>query len=217
MKRHWLIIPGLILLNLIPIISGSLRLTQLAGGPAIIPEADRFTDFPWPVTIHIVSATLYSIVGAFQFVPALRRGRQSWHRLAGRVLIPAGFLVALSGMWMGAFSDLPLGDGPLLMIIREFFGALMLVSLAFGIRALARREFSSHGEWMIRAYAIGVGAGTQAILLIPVSLTVGSSHEFGRATAIALAWIVNLAVAELVIRRSRLRSPRGPARVPVTV
>jgi uncharacterized membrane protein len=209
MKARWLIPVGLILVNLIPIISGSLRVTQLSGGPELIPQADRFTDFPYPVVIHIVSATLYSIVGAFQFLPGLRRGRRSWHKLAGRVLIPAGFLVALSGMWMGAFSDLPAGDGPLLFVIRELFGGFMLVSLILGIRAIVQRKFSVHGAWMTRAYAIGVGAGTQAIFLIPMSLVLGSSHELGRAITMALAWIANLAVAEFAIRRrARLEQQR---------
>lgn len=201
----WLIPVGLILLNLIPIVSGSLRLTQLSGGPELMPQADRFTDFPWPVITHIVSATLYSIVGAFQFLPGLRRGRRSWHKVAGRVLIPAGFLVALSGMWMGAFSDLPAGDGFLLFLVRMGFGSFMVISLILGIRAIIQRRFSIHGAWMTRAYAIGVGAGTQAIFLIPVSMVLGSSHELGRAITMALAWVANLAVAELVIRRRARR------------
>jgi hypothetical protein len=208
MKARWLIPVGLILLNLIPIVSGSLRITQLGGGPELIPQADRFTVFPWPVIIHIVSATLYSIVGAFQFLPGLRRGRRSWHKIAGRVLIPAGFLVALSGMWMGAFSDLPAGDGPLLFVFREAFGGFMLVSLILGVRAILRRQFSVHGDWMTRAYAIGVGAGTQAIFLIPVSLVLGSSHELGRAVTMALAWIANLAIAEIAIRRRARMLPK---------
>ena len=110
----WLIPTGLILLAMIPIVSGSLRLTQLSGGPEVIPEASRFTDSPLPVILHIVSATIFSIVGAFQFLPGLRRGRRSWHKMAGRVLIPAGLLVALTGLWMATFSALPVGDGPLL-------------------------------------------------------------------------------------------------------
>jgi hypothetical protein len=212
MTTRWPIPVGLILLTLIPIISGSLRLTQLGGGPELIPQADRFTVFPWPVIVHIVSATLYSVVGAFQFLPRLRRGRRSWHRLAGRVLIPAGFLVALSGMWMGAFSELPAGDGPLLFVFREGFGGFMLLSLILGVRAILQRRFADHGAWMTRAYAIGVAAGTQAIFLIPVSLILGSSHELGRAITMALAWIANLAVAELAIRRSRrASSARGTA------
>jgi hypothetical protein len=218
MKTRWLIPVGLILLNLIPIISGSLRLTQLGGGPELIPQADRFTVFPWPVVTHIVSATLYSIVGAFQFLPGLRRGRRSWHKLAGRVLIPAGFLVAMSGMWMGAFSDLPAGDGPLLFVFREIFGGFMLLSLVLGVRAILQRRFAVHGAWMTRAYAIGVGAGTQALFLIPVSMMLGSSHELGRAVTMALAWIANLGVAELAIRRrARAEAARRAARARVAV
>lgn len=200
-RTVWLVPAGLILLNLIPIVSGALRLTQLTGGPAIIPEATRFTVFPLPVIVHIVSATLFSIVGAFQFVPALRRGRRSWHRVVGRALIPAGFLVALSGMWMGAFSDLPAGDGTLLFALRMLFGAAMLASLVLGVRAILRRRFAVHGAWMTRAYAIGVAAGTQALFLIPVSGMLGSSHELGRALAMGAAWVANLAVAEYAIRR----------------
>ncbi|HWM34800.1 MAG TPA: DUF2306 domain-containing protein [Pseudolysinimonas sp.] len=211
-RSLWLVPAGLILLSLIPVISGSLRLTQLGGGPELIPQADRFSDFPVPVITHIVSATLFSIMGAFQFLPGLRRGRRSPHRLLGRVLIPAGALVALSGMWMAAFSRLPAGDGPLLLVFRLLFGSYMLVSIALGVRAILHRRFPAHGAWMTRAYALGVAAGTQAIFLIPVSLMFGSSHELARAVTMAAAWLANLAVAELAIRRRARALSRRPRR-----
>lgn len=197
----WLIPAGLILVSLIPIITGSLRLTQLGGGPEIMPEAARFTGFPLPVILHIVGGILFSVVGAFQFLPGLRRGRRSWHKLAGRVLIPAGFVLALSGLWMASFNDLPAGDGPALQIVRLTFGGYMLVSLVLAVRAIVQRRFAVHGAWMTRAYALGIAAGTQAIFLIPVSVALGSSHEAGRVVAMTAAWLANLAVAEVVIRR----------------
>jgi uncharacterized membrane protein YozB (DUF420 family) len=202
----WLIPTGLILLALIPVVSGSLRLTQLGGGPALMPEAARFTGSPLPVILHIVSATIFSIVGAFQFLPGLRRGRRSWHRMAGRVLIPAGLLVALTGLWMASFTALPAGDGPLLLGIRLVFGTSMVVSIALAVRAIVRRRFVDHGAWMTRAYALGVAAGTQALFLIPGSIIFGSAHELSRAIAIGAAWVVNLGVAELVIRRRARRT-----------
>jgi hypothetical protein len=209
----WLIPTGLILLSLIPIISGSSRLTQLSGGPELLPEAARFTDFPVPVILHIVAGILFSVVGAFQFLPALRRGRRSWHKMAGRVLIPAGFVVALAGLWMASFTVLPVGDGPALRVIRLVFGSYMIVSLVLAVRAIVRRRFAVHGAWMTRAYALGVAAGTQAIFLIPVSILLGSTHELGRAFAMSLAWLVNLGVAELVIRR-RVRLTRMKGQSP---
>ncbi|WP_425842766.1 DUF2306 domain-containing protein [Agrococcus sp. TSP3-2-1] len=202
----WLIPVGFTLLTLIPIISGSLRLTQLAGGPELIPAAARFTDFPVPVVLHIVAGVVFSVVGAFQFIPSLRRGRRSWHRFAGRILIPAGFVVALSALWMATFSQLPPGDGPALLVIRWVFGGFMLVALALAVRALVRRRYAEHGAWTTRAYALGVAAGTQAVVLIPGSMLYGSSDETSRAVAMTLGWLINLAVAELVIRRRRRRA-----------
>ena len=63
-------------------IAGAARLTELTGGAAITPQNARFFASPVPVVIHIVSVTIYSLLGAFQFVPALR-GRRGWHRVAG--------------------------------------------------------------------------------------------------------------------------------------
>jgi uncharacterized membrane protein len=192
------------MLTLIPIVSGSLRLTQLAGGPALIPEAARFTGSPVPVVLHIVSAVLFSVVGAFQFLPGLRRGRRSWHAKAGRVLVPAGFVLALTGLWMATVSPHPVGDGPALLVIRVLFGSYLLLSLALAVRALLRHEYAVHGAWMTRAYALGVAAGTQALLLIPASVLFGSTDESSRAVAMGAAWVINLAVAEFVIRRRSL-------------
>ena len=202
----WLIPVGLILLTLIPIVSGSLRLTQLGGGPELIPEAARFTGSPIPVILHIVAATVFSIVGAFQFLPALRRGKRSWHVLAGRVLVPAGFVVALSGLWMATVSAHPVGDGPALVVIRVVFGSYMVVSLVLALRALVRRSYVAHGAWMTRTYALGVAAGTQALALIPGSILFGSTNEIARAVAMGAAWVINLAVAEFVIHRRAVRT-----------
>jgi uncharacterized membrane protein len=202
----WLIPAGLILLALIPIVSGSLRLTQLSGGPVLVHPGSRFTDSPIPVVLHIISATLFTLVGAFQFLPGLRRGKRSWHKLAGRVLIPLGLIVALSGLWMATLYPHPAGDGAALLVIRVLFGTYMVVSIVLAIRSLIRRKYVAHGAWMTRAYALGVAAGTQALALIPGSILFGSTNEASRAVAMGAAWIINLAVAEFVIQRQTIRA-----------
>jgi uncharacterized membrane protein len=94
--------------------------------------------------------------------------------MAGRVLIPAGFVVALAGLWMATLYPHPVGDGPALMVERVVFGGYMLVSLSLAVRALLRHDYVAHGAWMTRAYALGVAAGTQALALIPGSIMFGS-------------------------------------------
>lgn len=53
-------------------LAGAVRLTELTGGAAVTERNARFFDSPAPVIIHIVSVTVYALLGAFQFVPALR-------------------------------------------------------------------------------------------------------------------------------------------------
>ncbi|TFD28363.1 DUF2306 domain-containing protein [Cryobacterium cryoconiti] len=200
-RRHWLAPTGLILLNLIPVLAGAARLTELTGGAVATPQNARFLDSPVPLVTHILSVTVFTLLGAFQFVPTLRRHRAGWHRITGRILIPAGLLAALSGMWMAAFYPHPAGDGALLVVLRLLFGAAMVASIGLGVRSIVRRDFIRHGAWMTRAYAIGVGAGTQAVVLIPQSIIFGSTDELSRAGFMGAGWVINLAVAEYIIRR----------------
>src|SRR5439155_1652548 len=139
---QWLAPVGLIVLSLIPVLAGALRLTELMSGPQITANNARFVASPIPVTVHIVSVTLYSLLGALQFVPSLRRGRPNWHRIAGRVLVPAGVLVALSGLWMNFFYDRPAGDGESLVVVRLIVGSAMLTSIVLAVVAIRRRDFT---------------------------------------------------------------------------
>lgn len=199
-RPSWLVPAGLILLSLIPVIAGAARLTELTGGSAVTVRNARFFDSPAPVIIHIVSVTIYSLLGAFQFTPSLRRGRRSWHRTAGIMLLPAGLLTALSGLWMAVFYALPASDGQLLLILRLIFGSAMVLSLILGVMAVIRRDFARHGAWMSRAYAIALGAGTQALILIVPELLSSPPDVTTRAILMGAAWVINLAVAEYHIR-----------------
>ncbi|KIS25913.1 membrane protein [Arthrobacter sp. SPG23] len=209
---EWPVPAALILLSLIPVVFGALRLTELTSGATVTPQNARFFASPVPVVTHIVSVTVYSLLGALQFVPSLR-GRRGWHRIAGRILIPAGLLAALSGLWMSVFYPLP--DGYTDVPLRLFFGSAMLASIVLGLAAIRRRDFAGHSAWMTRAYAIAVGAGTQALVSIPWLLLVGPTDVPTRAALLGAGWMINVAVAEYVIRR-RARRAAGGVRRPVS-
>src|SRR6202165_1951974 len=170
---QWLAPAGPVVLSLIPVLAGSVRLTELVGGAEITANNARFFASPIPVTVHIVSVTVYSLLGALQFVPSLRRGRPSWHRMAGRILVPAGVLVALSALWMSVFYPRPPGDGESLVVVRLIFGSVMLACIVLAVFAIRRRDFPSHGARMTRGYAIALGAGTQVFTMLPWVLVFG--------------------------------------------
>lgn len=208
----WLVPIGLILLSVIPLAGGAFRLTQLTGGAAITPENARFFASPLPVLVHLVSVSVYAILGAFQFVPRLRQRRNPWHRIAGWIVIPCGLTVALSGLWMTLFYPWPVGDGVILYGLRLLFGSAMLLSILLGVAAIRRRDFAQHGDWMLRGYAIGMGAGTQPLTLMVGEMIVGPPSELSRALLMGAAWVINLAVAEWIIRSRRTpRSGQVPA------
>jgi uncharacterized membrane protein len=207
-KSDWLIPTGLIVLSMVPAVAGTVRLTQLAGGANVTPENARFFAQPLPVVLHILSVIVYSMLGAFQFSPGFRRRHRAWHRAAGKILIPCGLVAAISGLWMAHFYPWPAGDGELVYIERLVFGSAMLASIVLGLFAIRRRDFASHGEWMMRAYAIGLGAGTQVFTHLPwFVLADGKPGELARGVMMGAGWVINVVVVEWIIRR-RTSRPR---------
>ncbi|TDD35099.1 DUF2306 domain-containing protein [Nonomuraea terrae] len=196
--RAWAVSGGLVLLGLVPLLGGAVRLSAMAGGPDLTEGGDRFLAAPVPVVVHIVAALVYTLAGAFQFVPSLRR--RGWHRAAGRVLAGCGLAAAASGLWLTLFLARPPGDGDLLAAFRLVAGSAMLGFLLLGVAAIRRRDVRRHRAWMIRAYALGAGAGTQAFTQVVWLPAGGEPGEVARALLIGAGWVINAAVAEWVVR-----------------
>jgi uncharacterized membrane protein len=206
-----LIPAGLIALTLIPAAGGAVRLGSLASGGPVTPGNERFFAMPVPVVLHIVAALIYCVLGAFQFAPRFRRRRPRWHRTAGWVLVPAGLTVALTGVWMTLAYEFPAVDGTAVKIERLIVGGVLAAAIVLAIRAVRRRDFAGHRAWMIRAYALAQGAGTQAFTQVPWMLLAGELDATGRAVALGGGWLINALIAEWIIRRKK-RPARVPAR-----
>ena len=198
-RSDWLIPVGLTMRILVLAVAATARLGQLGRGGPITPENARFFAMPLPVVLHILSVIPSRMLGAFQFSSGFRRRHRVWHRVAGRVLGVCGLMVALTGLWMSHFYPWPKGDGEALYVLRLVFGTAMLVSMVLGLYAIRRRDFKAHGDWMIRAYAIGMGAGTQVLTHLPYFMFVGTPDESTRAVLMGAGWVINVVVAEWVI------------------
>lgn len=197
---------ALVALVLVPAIAGSLRLVELAGGPQLIPTNARMTASPLPVVVHIVSAVTYAVLGAFLFSAGLRRRRPRWHRFSGRVVVVAGLLVAVSALWMTLVYPRQPGTGDLAYVFRIGFGSGLAASLVLGYAAIRRGNVLRHLAWMTRAYALALGAGTQVVTQ-GVGPAVFGTSLLTADLSLGAGWVVNLAVAECVIRRRATRRP----------
>ena len=211
-KRAWTILVSLVVYWSIPALGGMIRLLELAGGPALAPENPRVLADPLPAVLHIVASFVFCIAGALQFLPGIRNRHPLLHRRMGRVLVLAGCVSAASGLWMTWVFTFPDAlQGSLLFFVRIIVGVSMIGLIGAAVLAVRARDFNRHGGLMLRAYALGQGASTQALLGIGWIVIIGAEPAgLPRDIFMVLCWVLNLLAAEILIQRSRV-SPR-PAR-----
>ena len=98
------------------------------------------------------------------------------------------------------------GDGVAVWFERLVAGTAKFIFVVHRTTRFGAGKYAGHGDWMIRAYAPGLGAGTQVLTHLPWFMFVkGWPGEFPRAMMMSAGWAINVVVAEWIIRRA----PRG--------
>lgn len=209
MKKHsnWLIPTLLIFAMLVPIAGGTVRILDIAKGNKITEENARFFTAPIIVILHIICSCFYGILGSFQFSKSFRTNHITWHKYSGSVLVILGLITSITGLYMTiVFPHVPT-DGPTLYSIRILVGIFMTTSILFAIKAILNKKFKTHGEWMLRAYAIGLGASTQVLTHLPWFIFAGGIPTgLIRDFLMALGWILNAIFAEWIILNRKVES-----------
>lgn len=207
---RWLV-PALLLASAVPVVAGAYRLAMIVHLFPPSPDASRLSNASPSLALHIVATGIFLVAGAFQLSPQHRERSPRTHRTTGFVTAPAGLLAALSGLWLTATVAPGPYDGPWLNWIRVLVGAAMGLEILVGVAAIGRRSFALHGDWMIRAYALGLGAGTQVITHSALLLVGAAMTTDRRTVAMGAGWLINALVAEWLVRRRRQKlAPRGP-------
>ena len=85
------------------------------------------------------------------------------------------------------------------MLLRLMFGSAMAACLVLGITTVRRGDIAAHRAWMIRAYAIGLTAGTQAFTA-GIGGAIFGTGVLAADLAKGAGWMINLAVAEWAIQ-----------------
>lgn len=197
-----------IALSLIPVLAGIYRLLKLAIGEATSPDDLRFLNSVMPVLLHIGASIAFVLLGAIQFHEGLRKAHPRWHRQAGWTAVVTGVLSATTGIWMTLAYDIPVKlQGGLLIGVRLLVGTAMAAFLVFAVASIKRQDLRNHRAWMMRAYALGLGAGTQSALFLLPAPFVGEITGFARDVLLTVGWLLNLLVAEFLIRDQRFERP----------
>ena len=176
------------------------------------PENFKFTDQRAVYTAHlamlmthIIASMLVILIGPFQFLPALRKGRRTkFHRWLGRAYMIGILVGGVSGLYMAQFAY----GG---LISHLGFSALACLWLYTGYRAyrhIRAKEVEQHRRWMIRNYALTF-AGVMLRIWVPVALVLGFDFQMAYRAIAWLCWVPNLLVAQWIINRRISSKPRS--------
>jgi hypothetical protein len=181
------------LLSVIPLLGGAARLLQLASGDASTPSDLRFSAAPTAVTLHHRRGHLYCLVGAFHSsgicVPLACRCTVSsagWPSLRGIVAA------------LGAVDDdrqrhsaRPARRSAVVRTTRGRGrdGRVPRSGCRRHPRGTRPHPFRMDGK----SHALAQGAGTQALLLLPLTIAFGEITGLARDLAMTAAWILNSA------------------------
>lgn len=208
-RREWMFLAFVFAYSFVPAFGGMLRVFELLGGLALVPENDRATAYPAPVILHVLSSFVFCLTGALQFMPSMRRRHPGVHRMMGKFLAAAGCLSALTGLWMTLSFVFPHElQGVLLYWVRIVLSLSMIGLIAWAVIAVRSGNTPGHSAAMLRAYAIGQGASTQAFLGLCWLAILGTELTGPwRDVMMVSAWCINLLIAEFLIGKVSALKP----------
>lgn len=155
---------------------------------------------PWLV-IHIAGSITALVVGSLQFVPALRRGAGTPHRWNGRVYVLGCLVGGAAGLVLAPGSH----AGPIASLGFGTLAVLWIAVNVVGWRAAVQGRLAEHRRWMIRSWALTLAAVTLRLYLPLVMVLELPFLPWYRAISF-LAWVPNLIIAELWLRRRSERA-----------
>ncbi|PEC52027.1 hypothetical protein COK56_23695 [Bacillus cereus] len=148
--------------------------------------------------IHITTSIVALVIGPFTLSTTFRERNINRHRIIGRIYMVGILLGGFSGLYLAFYAT----GG---LVAKLGFGLLSVFWLTSAYQALNRvknKEIKEHRNWMIRNYSLTFGAVTLRIWL-PLFIVLFGIERFELSYAIIawLAWVPNLIVAELFIRK----------------
>lgn len=193
----------------IPVMMAAVSMVQIPLG-ALPEDSLRLAPVPIAFFLHSLAGVLFGVLGPLLFVRALRLRFGTLHRLTGRVFVLAGAGLAVSGL-APLLQVESIATG-LLDAARGVFGLALFAALVLGVVAARVHDMHRHRAWMIRAYVIGMGTGTVALVMFPIYLITGEPPT-GLVTGIVVVgmWLLNIALGEWVIRRMTTPGPQRPS------
>lgn len=214
-RQNWPIVGLLLVMLAIPAVPAMfllsfvvINMTTGADLPQWISPVYRETSAA--VLVHGAAGIVFFVTVPAQFSDYWRSRKPKYHRLAGKVALISGCILALSGIWMHHTLHPSEFGNRYASLITVALGMCIAFLLAF--TSIAQGGVRSHQKWMYRAMAITLGQVTQIFLeIIPYLLWNPHSQAFKMLLAlhydfgVVLGGIINLVFVEIVLYRQERR------------
>jgi uncharacterized membrane protein len=159
--------------------------------------------------LHVAGAVVALLLGPVQFVGRLRRRFPAVHRFTGRLYLAAAVTAGVGGLLLAPTTY----TGPVAALGFAVLAMLMLVTAVAAFVSIRRRQVDRHRAWITRSYALIFTGVTFRLWLMGLGAA-GVAFEDAYPWGAWLSWVINLVVAELVIRTMPSLSRRDFSSLP---
>lgn len=158
------------------------------------------------LAVHIAASAVSLVIGPFTLSASFRERNLQRHRNLGKLYMLGILFGGGSGLYLALYASGGLAG-------KLGFGTLSVLWLISAYRALHQikhRKVLSHQKWMIRNYSLTFAAVTLRIWL-PLFVLILGPERFDLSYSIIswLAWVPNLLLAEIFVRRKPLLPARS--------
>jgi uncharacterized membrane protein len=148
------------------------------------------------VRLHIALALIALVTGPLGAIRALRVRSATFHRWNGRVYALSIFLNFIPGVYVSFFATGGLFSTAGFLILNTLWIGTTLLGYAY----IIRNNVDLHSVWITRSFLLSFANMTIYILVAITHYGMGFSYELSYTIAVWLCWIINLFLAEIVIR-----------------
>ncbi len=148
--------------------------------------------------VHVSGGLVGILIGPFQFISSWRKRYPQWHRWLGTIYFLSIFSSGLAGLCIAPFAM----GGRVAQSGFFVLGLVWLLSTGMGLRTLLRGQYQTHGQWMIRSYALTFATIPQRTLLLLALFTPIPFLDIYRLSA-WLPWVLQLILAQWIIQRHK--------------
>ena len=149
------------------------------------------------IRIHILLAIIALLTGPLNVIKRIRIKSINFHRWNGRLYVLSIILNFIPGVYVSFFAT---GGWPS-TIGFLILNTLWLSTTILGFWYIKRKNVILHSQWILRSFFLSFANMTIYIIVAIIHNVLNFSYGSAYTIAVWLCWILNLLIAEILIRK----------------